>query len=75
MFTKHLPLARHATVDEALNGGEDYELLFTASPKLKVPALIGKLAVSEIGRIARGPAGRVLLDGQPIQSKGFDHFA
>ena len=70
-----LPVAPHATFEEALNGGEDYELLFTASPKLKVPAMIGKLAISEIGRIARGPSGRVLMDGQPIQSKGFDHFA
>jgi len=75
IFAKRLPVARHATLEEALNGGEDYELLFTAPPRLKVPGRVGKLAISEIGMIAGGPSGRVLLDGQPIQSKGFDHFA
>jgi thiamine-monophosphate kinase len=70
-----LPVARRATLDEALNGGEDYELLFTAPPKLIVPAAIGKLAISEIGVVTRGPAGVVLLDGRSLQSKGFDHFA
>jgi thiamine-monophosphate kinase len=70
-----LPVARGATFEQALNGGEDYELLFTAPPKLEVPPTAGKLAISEIGMITRGPAGAVFLDGQPIQSKGFDHFA
>ncbi len=65
-----LPIARGATVDEALNGGEDYELLFTANPKIKMPA-----GVTEIGIIIRGQAGRVFMDGHPLQSKGFDHFA
>ena len=73
--SNYLPIAPHASLDEALNGGEDYELLFTAPPKLKVPPAIGKLTVSEIGMITRGSIGCVLLDGQPIQSKGFDHFA
>jgi len=70
-----LPVARNASLDEALNGGEDYELLFTAAPKLTIPRTVGKLAISEIGTITRGPVGCVFLDGQPIQSKGFDHFA
>jgi thiamine-monophosphate kinase len=69
-----LPIARHATLDQALNGGEDYELLFTAAPKIKIPAAIGKLHIAEIGRITRG-AGAVTMDGHPLQSKGFDHFA
>jgi thiamine-monophosphate kinase len=65
-----LPLARGASIEEALHGGEDYELLFTAAQKIKMPA-----GVTEIGTITRGQAGHVFMDGHPLQSKGFDHFA
>ena len=73
--SNRLPIARHASLDEALNGGEDYELLFTAAPKIKLPVAIGKLPVTQIGSVARGNCGAVLLDGHPLQSRGFDHFA
>jgi thiamine-monophosphate kinase len=65
-----LPLARRATLDEALNGGEDYELLFTASPKIKIPA-----GATRIGVVTRRRSSSVLMDGHPLQSEGFDHFA
>ena len=65
-----LPVARGASLEEALHGGEDYELLFTAGPKIKMPA-----GVTRIGLVTRGAAGRVLMDGHSLQSKGFDHFA
>ena len=64
-----IPIARGATLDQALHGGEDYELLFTASPKLKIPRSLA----TEIGRITRFQ--KVLLDGRPLAPKGFDHFA
>ena len=64
-----IPIARGATLDQALHGGEDYELLFTASPKLKIP----KSLATEIGRITR--FRKILLDGRPLAPKGFDHFA
>jgi thiamine-monophosphate kinase len=70
-----LPVARHATLEQALNGGEDYELLFTAAPKIKLPPYIGKLQISEVGVIAQPRSGVVFMDGHPLQSKGFDHFA
>ncbi len=70
-----IPIARHATLSEALHGGEDYELLFTAPPGKKIPAQLGPLAVTHIGIITRGKPGRVRLNGRPLVSKGFDHFA
>lgn len=71
----NIPIARKATLSEALHGGEDYELLFTAPPKKKIPAQLGSLPVTQIGVITRGNPGRVRLNGLPLDSKGFDHFA
>ena len=69
LFGKSIPVAKGATIEEALHGGEDYELLFTAEPGIKVPGAL------EIGVIRRGQPGVVSIDGRPLQSKGFDHFA
>jgi thiamine-monophosphate kinase len=65
-----LPIARGATLDEALHGGEDYELLVTAAPKIRMPA-----GVTEIGVVTRKQSAPVIINGHPLQSKGFDHFA
>ncbi len=70
-----LPLAAGASISQALHGGEDYELLFTAPPRQKIPARLGSLPVTEIGLMTKGRPGDVLYDGQPLASKGFDHFA
>ena len=69
-----LPIARSATREQALHGGEDYELLFTAHPRTKVPAQVAGVAVTQIGTITRGRAGKVFLGGRPLKSEGFDHF-
>jgi thiamine-monophosphate kinase len=70
-----LPIARGASLEHALDGGEDYELLFTAPPSLKIPARIGQVPVTSIGTITRAHPGRVLLDGRQLEPHGFDHFA
>jgi len=59
----------------ALHGGEDYELLFTLSPRTRVPPEFEGIALTRIGEIRAGNAGRVLLHGKLLKPGGFDHFA
>jgi thiamine-monophosphate kinase len=73
-LTGTVPIARGASLDDALYGGEDYELVFTAPPKVKIPGELGTLRVTEIGEIATGRPGRVTWAGDVLQPKGFDHF-
>jgi thiamine-monophosphate kinase len=74
-ITADIPLARGATLEAALHGGEDYELLFTAPRTRAIPARIDGLPITRIGFIAAGRPGRVLFDGLPLAPRGFDHFA
>jgi len=78
----YLALARKAGISLALNGGEDYELLFCARPhhrerieKLSAPAHV---RISRIGRCVPAAQGITVLDsaGKPLSlhSKGHDHF-
>jgi thiamine-monophosphate kinase len=69
-----LPVAKGATEDQALNGGEDYELVFTASAKKKIPARLGGIAVTRIGLITNGTPGEIMRNGDPVRPAGFDHF-
>lgn len=62
-----LPVLPGATLDDALNGGEDYELLYTAPAKARVPGI-------RIGRIIEGRPGDVFLLGLKIPPRGYDHL-
>ncbi len=61
----------------ALSGGEDYELLFTASPNnkenIKKIAKKNELNLSIIGEVKNGN-GEIMLDGSLTEPKGWDHF-
>jgi thiamine-monophosphate kinase len=70
-----LPVASGATVDDALHGGEDYELLFTAPAQRKIPSEIAGVRITKIGGITARHSMAILLDGKPLPPKGFDHFA
>jgi thiamine-monophosphate kinase len=74
-LTGDLPVAPGASLDHALHGGEDYELLFTASSRTKVPNCIGALPISQIGCIVSGAPGHITFQGRTLQAQGFDHFA
>jgi thiamine-monophosphate kinase len=73
-LNKDLPVAPGATLEEALHGGEDYELVFTASERIRVPAAIGGVRVSRIGTVQGGRPGRVRLRGRVLKTRAFDHF-
>lgn len=59
--------------DAVLNGGEEYALLFTSPMREAELSSALKRPVFAIGRITA--ERRVRLDGQPLEPKGFDHFA
>jgi len=62
-----IPLLKGATIEQALHDGEDYELLYTAPPKVRVPGI-------RIGKIVKGTSASITLDGRPISHQGYDHF-
>jgi thiamine-monophosphate kinase len=68
------PIFAGATLDQALHGGEDYELLFTASARTQVPKHFEGLPLTRIGTMRKGTAGAVLLDGAPLPALGYDHL-
>jgi thiamine-monophosphate kinase len=78
---KKIPVAEGSSLELALHGGEDYELLFTAPKSARLPARIAGVAVTEIGTILNpanyssaiqilGENGRV----RPLPQRGWEHF-
>jgi thiamine-monophosphate kinase len=63
-----------ASLEQALHGGEDYELLFTVPGGFQVPDRFEGLPLTRIGSIVRG-SGVVRMDGKPLPAMGYDHFA
>jgi thiamine-monophosphate kinase len=70
-----LPRFPGASEEDVLHGGDDYELLFTASPKAGIPGNLAGLPLTRIGRMAEGEPGAVFLEGTAIAPGGWDHFA
>jgi thiamine-monophosphate kinase len=64
-----VPVARGSTIERALHGGDDYELLFTLPGKAKGPR-----GTTCIGTIVKGKAGSLTFQGKPLPPKGYDHF-
>jgi thiamine-monophosphate kinase len=76
-----LPVSPGATLDQALHGGEDYELLFSAPAAARLPRQIGGVKITRIGRIAKlrpGLPTMTLLTAQgpePLKRQGWEHFS
>ncbi len=61
----------------ALHGGDEYELLFTARPRCRVPMQIAGVPVTRIGEILSGKQMTLATaDGktQPLKAAGWEHF-
>jgi len=79
--TGSLPLGKDADVELALHGGDDYELLFTAPAKAKLPATIAGVRITEIGAIHAQkdyPSAISVLDdngrARALKPLGWQHF-
>jgi thiamine-monophosphate kinase len=64
-----------ASLEQALHGGEEYELLFTVRAGTRVPPQFDGLPLTAIGSMVKGEAGAVRLHGIPLPPLGYDHFA
>jgi thiamine-monophosphate kinase len=75
-----LPLGRDATIEDALHGGDDYEILFTGDAGTRIPRRIAGVPVRRIGRMLRRQAGRpqmtLMKDGRrsELKPEGWQHF-
>jgi thiamine-monophosphate kinase len=61
----------------ALHGGDDYELLFTAPPKKRIPSQIAGVRVTPIGQITRRRSVTLVApDGtrSPLAPQGWEHL-
>jgi len=76
-----LPLHTGATLSQALDGGEDYELLFTAAAEAQVPQVIAGVKITRIGRMMRARTGESMMtlvsdEGRrPLGPHGWEHFS
>ncbi len=66
-----LPVDRGASEAQALHGGEDYELLFTAVGRM--PKRLAGVEVMRVGTVVRGSGVR--LRGQDLVGGGWEHFS
>jgi thiamine-monophosphate kinase len=76
-----VPLGLGANLAQALHGGEDYELLFTAPPAARLPRAIAGVTVTRIGRILKPRKGRSTMTlistqgAQSLEPRGWEHFS
>ncbi len=76
IYASAIPVAASATLEDALNGGDDYELLFTSSKR--VTKEVANVPITEIGEV-RSRTGMWIQDERGktkrLKSKGWQHFA
>jgi thiamine-monophosphate kinase len=71
-----LPVAKGATREESISGGEDYELLMTTSDPDRLRLIFldrGLRAPISIGHVLEDPNTRT-LGGEALERRGFQHL-
>ena len=71
------PLAA-GSLELALHGGEDYELLFAAPAKVRMPRSLAGVRLTRIGRLVQGSeVSLVDADGgrRALKPGGWEHFS
>jgi thiamine-monophosphate kinase len=72
-----ITVADGSTLEMALHGGEDYELLFTAPRRTRIPARLAGVPITKIGSITRKKRV-VLIERGGVRSElhpqGWEHF-
>jgi thiamine-monophosphate kinase len=75
-----VPIATGASIEQALHGGEDYELLFAARPSIRVPRSIAGVSITRIGHIIRKDRKKPLVSIntgaslETLERRGWQHF-
>ena len=74
-----LPIDASANLQQALHGGEDYELLFTAPSRIDLPGQLGGVLIHAIGTMkkrGKGPQVTLLQNRKrtPLEAAGWEHF-
>jgi thiamine-monophosphate kinase len=62
-----LPVARRSSIEQALYGGEDYELLFAMPSRRQPPT-----GCTHIGVLTDSPG--VFFQGSPLEARGWEYF-
>ena len=69
----HVPVAEGASLDDALRGGEDFELVFCTPPTSDVSAaFVGLRRPLQIGVCTEAGSG-LRLGGEPLPAEGWQH--
>ena len=71
-----VPRFGDASTKQALHGGEEYELLFTARSLTAIPKKRNGLRLTPIGRVVARRGVYVISSGKrrPLKPEGFEHF-
>ena len=71
-----VPRFQGASLDQALHGGEEYELLFTAHANTRIPKRWKGIPITRVGTVVEGHGLTALMSGkrQRLKPKGFEHL-